>query len=38
MKNVKDKAKVEGKNKPLIEPLLNFNLNLNSAKKRRQDG
>ncbi len=38
MKNVKDKAKVEGKNKPLIESLLNLNLNLNSTKKRRQDG
>ena len=38
MKNVKDKAKVEGKNTPLIESLLNLNLNVNSTKKRRQDG
>ena len=38
MKKGTGKAKFEGKNKPSIESLLNFNLNLNSTKKRRQDG
>jgi hypothetical protein len=38
MKKGMDKAKVEGKYKPLIDSLLKLNLNLNFTKKRRQDG